>query len=125
MKNNFNLVKYLSKGNRLLKENIGGIVTLKPINSVDTLRETYGAEMEDEPVSDYPDMGAAPDPGDMPIGTSKNRLDSIVTKMKQLAMAYKSGDTSVVPQLKALSAEKRRLEAELLDVGQDDSDAGF
>lgn len=47
------------------------------------------------------------------VGSIQKKHGEIVAKMKALAAKYKSGDQSVVPELKALTAEKKKLEAEL------------
>jgi hypothetical protein len=57
MQDNFNLAEYLRHGNKLLNENIGGYVDLRPINSLNkapmgddimTLEELMGTAMEME-----------------------------------------------------------------------------
>lgn len=47
------------------------------------------------------------------VGSIQKKHGEIVAKMKALAAKYKGGDQSVVPELKALTAEKKKLEAEL------------
>lgn len=47
------------------------------------------------------------------VGSLQKKHGEIVAKMKALAVKYKGGDQSVVPELKALTAEKKKLEAEL------------
>lgn len=47
------------------------------------------------------------------VGSIQKKHGEIVAKMKTLAAKYKGGDHSVVPELKALTAEKKKLEAEL------------
>jgi len=47
------------------------------------------------------------------VGSIQKKHGEIVAKMKALAVKYKGGDQSVVPELKALTAEKKKLEAEL------------
>ncbi len=47
------------------------------------------------------------------VGSLQKKHGEIVAKMKSLAAKYKGGDHSVVPELKALTAEKKKLEAEL------------
>src|SRR6056300_1113534 len=47
------------------------------------------------------------------FGKTKKAYDLIVSKMKELAKVYKSGDHSVVDQLKDLTAKKKKLEAML------------
>ncbi len=47
------------------------------------------------------------------VGSIQKKHGEIVAKMKSLAAKYKGGDQSVVPELKALTAEKKKLEAEL------------
>lgn len=47
------------------------------------------------------------------VGSIQKKHGEIVAKMKALAIQYKGGDQSVVPQLKAMTAEKKKLEAEL------------
>lgn len=46
-------------------------------------------------------------------GSIQKKHGELVAKMKALAIQYKGGDQSVVPQLKAMTAEKKKLEAEL------------
>ena len=55
------------------------------------------------------------DDDDMDEGVAKTKKahDLVVTKMKELAKQYKAGDTSVVDQLKDLTAKKKSLEAML------------
>jgi len=47
------------------------------------------------------------------VGSIQKKHGEIVAKMKSLAAKYKGGDHSVVPELKALTVEKKKLEAEL------------
>ncbi|MFZ9219875.1 MAG: hypothetical protein ACO22Y_00065 [Sediminibacterium sp.] len=47
------------------------------------------------------------------VASIQKKHGEIVAKMKALAVKYKGGDQSVVPELKALTAEKKKLEAEL------------
>ncbi len=47
------------------------------------------------------------------VGSIQKKHGEIVAKMKALAAKYKGGDQSVVPELKALTVEKKKLEAEL------------
>ena len=47
------------------------------------------------------------------VGSIQKKHGELVAKMKALAAKYKGGDQSVVPELKALTAEKKKLEAEL------------
>ena len=47
------------------------------------------------------------------VGSIQKKHGELVAKMKALAAQYKGGDQSVVPQLKAMTAEKKKLEAEL------------
>jgi hypothetical protein len=58
MQDNFNLAKYLRHGNKLLNENIGGYVDLKPINqlSEDDQTDTYGVDNENDVVTIDLDM---------------------------------------------------------------------
>jgi len=49
------------------------------------------------------------------FGKTKKAYDLVVSKMKELAKVYKSGDHSVVDQLKDLTAKKKKLEAMLDD----------
>jgi hypothetical protein len=58
MQDNFNLAKYLRQGNKLLNENIGGYVDLKPINhlSEDSQTDTYGVDNENDVVTIDLDM---------------------------------------------------------------------
>jgi hypothetical protein len=58
MQDNFNLAKYLRQGNKLLNENIGGYVDLKPINSLneDDQTDTYGVDNENDVVTIDLDM---------------------------------------------------------------------
>jgi hypothetical protein len=58
MQDNFNLAKYLRHGNKLLNENIGGYVDLKPINqlSEDDQTDTYGIDNENDVVTIDLDM---------------------------------------------------------------------
>ena len=44
------------------------------------------------------------------FGKTKKAYDLVVNKMKELAKVYKSGDTSVIAQLKDLTAKKKELE---------------
>jgi hypothetical protein len=65
MQDNFNLAKYLRHGNKLLNENIGGYVDLKPINELNdlgmteedknsmSLEELMGTAMEMEEIENY------------------------------------------------------------------------
>jgi len=55
------------------------------------------------------------DDDDMDEGVAKTKKahDLVINKMKQLAKQYKSGDTSVISQLKDLTAKKKSLEAML------------
>lgn len=46
-------------------------------------------------------------------GSIQKKHGELVAKMKALAAQYKGGDQSVVPQLKAMTIEKKKLEAEL------------
>lgn len=46
-------------------------------------------------------------------GSIQKKHGELVAKMKALAAQYKGGDQSVIPQLKAMTAEKKKLEAEL------------
>jgi hypothetical protein len=46
-------------------------------------------------------------------GKIQKDYDALVAKMKELAKLYKSGDTSVVGQLKDMTAKKKSLEAQL------------
>ena len=52
------------------------------------------------------------DDDDMDEGVAKTKkaYDLVVTKMKDLAKQYKAGDTSVISQLKDLTAKKKQLE---------------
>jgi len=67
MQDNFNLAKYLRHGNKLLNENIGGYVDLKPINRLSELndfgmtQEAKGskASLELDWASGIPDLKAA------------------------------------------------------------------
>jgi hypothetical protein len=58
MQDNFDLKKYLRHGNKLLNENIGGYVDLKPINqlSEDDQTDTYGIDNENDVVTIDLDM---------------------------------------------------------------------
>ena len=47
------------------------------------------------------------------VGSIQKKHGELVAKMKALAVQYKGGDQSVVPQLKAMTIEKKKLEAEL------------
>ena len=47
------------------------------------------------------------------IGSIQKKHGELVAKMKTLAAQYKGGDESVIPQLKAMTIEKKKLEAEL------------
>lgn len=47
------------------------------------------------------------------IGSIQKKHGELVAKMKTLAAQYKGGDQSVIPQLKAMTIEKKKLEAEL------------
>jgi hypothetical protein len=47
------------------------------------------------------------------IGSIQKKHGELVAKMKALAAQYKGGDQSVIPQLKAMTIEKKKLEAEL------------
>jgi len=47
------------------------------------------------------------------IGSIQKKHGELVAKMKALAVQYKGGDQSVIPQLKAMTIEKKKLEAEL------------
>ena len=47
------------------------------------------------------------------IGSIQKKHGELVAKMKSLAAQYKGGDQSVIPQLKAMTIEKKKLEAEL------------
>jgi hypothetical protein len=46
-------------------------------------------------------------------GSIQKKHGELVAKMKALAAQYKGGDQSVIPQLKAMTIEKKKLEAEL------------
>jgi hypothetical protein len=58
MQDNFNLAKYLRHGNKLLNENIGGYVDLKPINQLSEYdqTDTYGIDNENDVVTIDLDM---------------------------------------------------------------------
>ena len=60
--------------------------------------------------SDFDDYGSDTNEG---VAKTKKAHDLVVNKMKQLAKQYKSGDTSVISQLKDLTAKKKSLEAML------------
>ena len=47
------------------------------------------------------------------VGSIQKKHGELVAKMKALAVQYKGGDQSVIPQLKAMTIEKKKLEAEL------------
>lgn len=56
--------------------------------------------------------GDSDDEDDMDEGVAKTKkaYDLVITKMKELAKQYKAGDTSVIGQLKDLTAKKKQLE---------------
>ena len=57
------------------------------------------------------------------FGKTKKAHDLVVAKMKELAKVYKSGDTSVIAQLKDLTAKKKQLE-KILDKEAGDIGSG-
>jgi len=75
MKDNFNIVKFLSK-KTLLKESIGGYVDLKPIGS---LKETFGDEWDPANPVDNSEkfIDAGDNSGEEQLG---GRLESLISK---------------------------------------------
>ena len=60
--------------------------------------------------SDFDDYGSGTNEG---IAKTQKAHSLVVAKMKELAKQYKAGDTSVIPQLKDLTAKKKQLEIQL------------
>jgi len=60
--------------------------------------------------SDFDDYGSGTNEG---IAKTQKAHSLVVAKMKELAKQYKAGDTSVIPQLKDLTAKKKQLEKQL------------
>lgn len=87
--------------------------------SEEELEDPYGAEEMYEDEDDEPSMSAIKSAGGS-IAKKRNELAKITALMKQLAAKYKAGDTSVIDQLKKLTADKKRIEAELVSTDSDD-----
>jgi hypothetical protein len=68
MQDNFNLAKYLRHGNKLLNENIGGYVDLKPINELNDLGMTEDMDDVDRLLKKWKD-----DPSTDPQGDWRNK----------------------------------------------------
>ncbi len=92
----FNLKKYLVENNLTL---------------ISKKREAL-KEDEDQP-SAADVQSAEKQMGTKGLDDKIRRYNEIKNKMKELAVLYKKGDNSVIDMLKALTAEKKKLEQEL------------
>ncbi len=87
--------------------NIHNLITkLKDAGQGEQAEALYKSYHEKNRISETPTNEAS-------VGSIQKKHGEIVAKMKALAAKYKGGDQSVVPELKALTAEKKKLEAEL------------
>jgi hypothetical protein len=87
--------------------NIHNLITkLKDAGQGEQAEALYKSYHEKNRISESPTNEAS-------VGSIQKKHGEIVAKMKALAAKYKGGDQSVVPELKALTAEKKKLEAEL------------
>jgi hypothetical protein len=88
-------------------QNIHNLITkLKDAGQGEQAEALYKSYHEKNRISESPTNEAS-------VGSIQKKHGEIVAKMKALAAKYKGGDQSVVPELKALTAEKKKLEAEL------------
>ncbi len=87
--------------------NIHNLITkLKDAGQGEQAEALYKSYHEKNRISETPT-------NEVSVGSIQKKHGEIVAKMKALAAKYKGGDQSVVPELKALTAEKKKLEAEL------------